>query len=113
MSLGRAKTVGGRENVRPFHYCIDIAAVVLMDRQGYGVLSQPGAPNSLVTIRDPQEHAARRKLWDHAFTSQSLKSYEDLLARRLNQLVKAMEQRAGTVVNFADWFGFLALVLYL
>lgn len=87
-------------------------AVALLTRPtGYGVLSRHGVPNSLPTIKDPQEHAQRRKLWELAFTPQSLKEYETLLDKRIEQLLNAMESRAGQVVDLAEWFGFLAYVM--
>ena len=57
-------------------------------RNPYGV-------RSLIAIRDVQEHARRRKAWNRAFSTTSLKGYEPIVIRRALQLADMLEKRAG------------------
>ncbi|EJD01469.1 cytochrome P450 [Fomitiporia mediterranea MF3/22] len=75
-------------------------------RNPYGV-------RALIAIRDPQEHARRRKTWNRAFSTTSVKGYEQILIRRALQLVGELEKRAQvkggpqkSSVDLAEWMRF-------
>jgi cytochrome P450 len=57
----------------------------------------------------PAEHAARRRIWDHAFTPTALKSYEPLLFARVAELVENLTTRCGTSVDLAEWVSLFTL----
>jgi cytochrome P450 len=54
-------------------------------------------------------HATRRKIWDRAFTTAALKSYEPLLDSRVAELVENLTSRCGQVVDLALWVSLLTL----
>ena len=73
----------------------------------------PNGVCTLIAIRDPQEHARRRKPWNRAFNTISVKGYEQILIRRALQLVGELEKRAQvkggpleSAVNLAEWMKF-------
>nr|BAL05149.1 cytochrome P450 [Phanerodontia chrysosporium] len=57
---------------------------------------------SLVSIRDPAEHARRRRPWTRAFSTAALKEYEPILAKRISELCGQLAQQKGTL-NLATW----------
>ncbi|KAL5507847.1 hypothetical protein ACEPAH_5465 [Sanghuangporus vaninii] len=70
----------------------------------------PHGVRSLIAIRDMQEHARRRKAWNRAFSTSSLKGYEPILVRRALQLTDMLEKQAGAkggpqkdAVNLVEW----------
>ncbi|KAL5527795.1 hypothetical protein ACEPAG_6596 [Sanghuangporus baumii] len=70
----------------------------------------PHGVRSLIAIRDMQEHSRRRKAWNRAFSTSSLKGYEPILVRRALQLADMLEKRAGTkggpqkdAMNLVEW----------
>ncbi|KZP25828.1 cytochrome P450 [Athelia psychrophila] len=67
-----------------------------------------GAPNPLVSIRDIAQHKARRRLWDRAFSTASVKSYDELVIRRTRELCEAFEKRSGQVLDFSAWMSFFS-----
>ena len=60
---------------------------------------------SLLTQRDPVEHARRRRPWNRAFSTAALKEYEPIVAKRVSQLVEGISQRKG-VTDLAQWISF-------
>lgn len=54
------------------------------------------------------EHTNRRKVWDKAFSMQSLKDYQDVLEIRVRQLLDKLNgfARAKKAVDLHDWLGF-------
>jgi cytochrome P450 len=58
---------------------------------------------------DPAEHGRRRRAWDRAFTTTAVKSYEPLLAARLDEFVACMDARLEQRVDLAEWIRFLSL----
>lgn len=52
---------------------------------------------ALISIRDPAEHARRRKPWTKGFSSAALKSYEGILGKRVQELVTVLEQQQQPV----------------
>jgi cytochrome P450 len=57
----------------------------------------------LLALTTPVEHAARRKIWDHAFTPSALKGYEPLMFARVAELVETLATRCGAPVDLAEW----------
>jgi cytochrome P450 len=55
------------------------------------------------------EHAKRRRLWDRAFTSNAIKSYEPMLQVRLTQLMDSLDARRGQSLDLSAWIGFFSL----
>ena len=58
---------------------------------------------SLISLRDPAEHARRRKPWARGFSSAALKGYEEILGKRVHELVTLLERQQQQPVNLADW----------
>ncbi|EJD01468.1 cytochrome P450 [Fomitiporia mediterranea MF3/22] len=78
----------------------------------------PNGVCTLIAIRDPQEHARRRKPWNRAFNTTSVKGYEQILIRRALQLVGELEKRAQvkggllkSAVDLAEWMKFFTFDL--
>ena len=67
-----------------------------------------GMPPILLAIRDPHEHMARRRLWQRAFTTESVKEYEGTVVKRALQLVDllASEAKKSEPVDLAKWIGY-------
>ncbi|KAL8283368.1 hypothetical protein RQP46_005778 [Phenoliferia psychrophenolica] len=63
--------------------------------------------NSMLNLIDHQTHTPRRRIWDRAFTIQSLKDYEPMLLARLAELCDQFHARQGTVIDLNEWMGFL------
>jgi cytochrome P450 len=59
-------------------------------------------------IVDPIEHSKRRRIWDRGFTPSALKSYEPMLRKRTDQLVKALSGRTGQRIDMAEWASFMS-----
>ncbi|KAH8118549.1 cytochrome P450 [Phellopilus nigrolimitatus] len=73
----------------------------------------PQGPRSLIAIRDVHEHARRRKPWNRAFNTTSVKGYEPIVVKRALQLVEELEKRSQTKgsynvssVDLAEWMGY-------
>ncbi|KAI0043483.1 cytochrome P450 [Auriscalpium vulgare] len=68
---------------------------------------------ALVALRDPVEHARRRRLWTQAFASTSLKEYEVIVAKRARQLVARLvnvtaDASNDGAINIGKWLGYFA-----
>ena len=63
---------------------------------------------ALIGIRDSKYHHQRRRPWTRAFNTPSLKDYRSLLAKRTNQLVEALAESAGGVVDLALWISYFS-----
>ena len=48
----------------------------------------------LVSLVDVREHARRRRPWNRAFSASALKGYEEIMDRRVDQLVELFAGRA-------------------
>ncbi|OBZ68837.1 hypothetical protein A0H81_11384 [Grifola frondosa] len=59
---------------------------------------------NLVSLRDLNEHAVRRKIWNRAFSSAALKGYEEIIAKRAAQFVEGLEVQ-DSEVDLSKWFG--------
>ncbi|KAJ7454733.1 cytochrome P450 [Mycena latifolia] len=61
----------------------------------------------LLALRDPEEHARRRRAWNRAFSTPALKDYEILIDARVSQLVDILTTKIGTPVDLSKWLGWL------
>ena len=57
--------------------------------------SIPGTPHIVAAIRDVPGHNERRKLWNHAFSTASLKEFQPLVKDRILDLVAQLGRRAS------------------
>nr|AAX81444.1 high nitrogen upregulated cytochrome P450 monooxygenase 2 [Phanerodontia chrysosporium] len=61
---------------------------------------------AMVGARDHAYHMQRRRPWNRAFSATALKEYEPLIYGRVHQLVSALADRQGQVVDIAKWIGY-------
>ncbi|KIJ62772.1 hypothetical protein HYDPIDRAFT_41487 [Hydnomerulius pinastri MD-312] len=66
-----------------------------------GRMAEQTTIRALISLRDPAEHARRRKPWTRAFSSAALKGYEEILGKRVLEFVTALERQAEPV-NLAE-----------
>ena len=71
---------------------------------------KPGTPPNIVAIRDIEQHSERRKLWNHAFTTASLKELQVIVESRVLELVEELRKRISpklgaeiVSVDLAQW----------
>ncbi|KDQ55994.1 hypothetical protein JAAARDRAFT_36785 [Jaapia argillacea MUCL 33604] len=69
---------------------------------------EQGGVSPLVFIRDPTEHANRRKAWMHGFSTAALKDYEEVIIKNARDLVKALRKRESEVVDISQWMSYFA-----
>ncbi|KAI0643598.1 high nitrogen upregulated cytochrome P450 monooxygenase 2, partial [Trametes meyenii] len=60
---------------------------------------------SLIAESNPHEHARRRRPWNRAFSTAALKGYEEIIGRRVTQLVDALSAQKGAV-DLGKWIDF-------
>ncbi|KAF7317072.1 Protein kinase domain-containing protein [Mycena chlorophos] len=60
---------------------------------------------SLLGLRDPVEHARRRKLWARAFTRAGLEEYHVSTRRRAGQLADILKDNCGTTIDLSRFLG--------
>ena len=70
----------------------------------------PGTLSNLLSIRDPIEHAARRRLWQRGLTAENIKGYEASIAKRALQLLDVLKKEAqeNEDVDLVRWLGYFA-----
>ncbi len=51
------------------------------------------------------EHANRRRVWNRGFSTESLREYEDIIARRVEQLIEKIGAIDGPV-DLSSWLSF-------
>ncbi|KAF4340428.1 pisatin demethylase cytochrome P450 [Fusarium beomiforme] len=61
---------------------------------------------SLHMIRDHKEHSNRRKIWDRALSSKSLRDYEPRVTKYTTQLLDRLSEMQGTTINASNWLNF-------
>lgn len=61
---------------------------------------------SLIGFQDSAAHQLRRRPWNRAFNTASLKEFQPRIQHRVHQLVDALEERHGQVLDLAQWIGF-------
>ncbi|GJE99306.1 cytochrome P450 [Phanerochaete sordida] len=62
--------------------------------------------HSLIGFRDPKEHQRRRRPWNRAFNSASVKEFNPIIQARVHELGDALAAREGQVLDLAEWIGF-------
>src|SRR6201996_8952663 len=68
----------------------------------YDVLSDPSLPSrELVTLK-AEAHANRRRIWNRGMSSESLRDYETILARRIAQLLERLEGLSASGAGAVD-----------
>ena len=65
---------------------------------------------ALIAYRDPSVHARRRRPWNRAFNTTSLKEFQPIIVNRARQLVDILRARRGQVVDIAEWISFFTCV---
>ncbi|KLO13822.1 high nitrogen upregulated cytochrome P450 monooxygenase 2 [Schizopora paradoxa] len=70
----------------------------------------PDGMESLIAMRNPAEHLKRRRLWNRAFSSASVKEYEPTVRSRVRQLAECLHRlgpktSADTPVDLSHTFG--------
>lgn len=60
---------------------------------------------ALIATPDQSEHARRRKLWNRAFTSATLKEYEEFICKRATDMVELLSSKNDEVIDLNTWFG--------
>lgn len=58
-----------------------------------GRMAEQTAIRTVISVRDPVEHARRRRPWHRAFSVGALKGYEEILGKRVQQFVTILEQQ--------------------
>ncbi|KAH8918586.1 cytochrome P450 [Atractiella rhizophila] len=59
---------------------------------------------SLITIKDPDEHSARRKEWAGGFTTHALKGYNEIIIARVMELMSLLRSRASEQpIDLTKW----------
>jgi cytochrome P450 len=79
----------------------------LTARTGY-IVGRPDHSYELISIVDPAEHRARRRLWEPAFVPDAVRSYLPFLHARWSQLAAQLDARVGAPLDLPRWLGFLA-----
>ncbi len=68
----------------------------LPSRSVYDARSDPHSPNNIVNLSG-DEHSNRRRVWNRGFSTESLREYEDMIARRAEQLIEKIGAIDGPV----------------
>ena len=58
----------------------------------------------MMGIRDPEEHARRRRPWNRGLSQAAIKEYEQPLVVRVQLLIRRLEEQKGEV-DIAKWIG--------
>ncbi|KAJ7116435.1 cytochrome P450 [Mycena epipterygia] len=58
---------------------------------------------SLLSLRDPEVHSARRRIWNRAFSASALKEYDVVVRNRLAQLVEILTDNSGQSMDLSKW----------
>ncbi|KAJ6490687.1 high nitrogen upregulated cytochrome P450 monooxygenase 2 [Mycena vitilis] len=66
-------------------------------------------PPSIVSLVG-EAHTTKRRVWNRAMTSSSIRDYEPLIVKRVSQLLKRLDDQQGTV-DLVYWFDLFALDL--
>jgi hypothetical protein len=61
---------------------------------------------SLQTTRSKQDHKERRKVWEKAFNSKTLRDYEPRINRHSAKLMQQLEERVGKSLKINEWMNF-------
>ncbi|OGE47023.1 hypothetical protein PENARI_c074G06439 [Penicillium arizonense] len=58
--------------------------------------------------RDKQEHARRRRVWDHGFSTRAIRAYEPIVTKYAQQLVGVVERDIASPIDMTRWFSYYA-----
>lgn len=61
---------------------------------------------SVIGMRDSTEHQRRRRPWNRAFNTSSVKEFTPVIQNRVQQLVEALGVREGQTLDLGEWIGF-------
>ncbi|KAJ7446658.1 high nitrogen upregulated cytochrome P450 monooxygenase 2 [Mycena galericulata] len=67
-------------------------------------------PPTIVSLTG-DAHTTKRRVWNRALASSSLREYEPLIVKRTSQLVSRLEDQNGMNVDIVHWFDLLTLDL--
>ena len=75
------------------------------------------AHNSLTAVRNLRRHAELRRPWNNAFKPSSVESFAEMMAKRADQLVEALKERAGATeggreIDLALWLNYFTCVIH-
>lgn len=70
----------------------------------YDARSDPHSPNNIVNLSG-DEHANRRRVWNRGFSTESLREYEDMIARRAELLIEKIGAIDGPV-DLSTWLSY-------
>jgi cytochrome P450 len=62
----------------------------------------------IIMVKDPLEHASRRRPWNRGFSTIALKEYEAMVIDSVKMLMNGLEQREGQVIDIARWMTYFA-----
>lgn len=73
----------------------------------------PYGARNMISIRDPHEHARRRKPWNRAFSTTAVKDFEPTAQKRAYQLMRMLEEKAkaNEPIDLLRWMQAFAYVL--
>ncbi|KAJ6630962.1 cytochrome P450 [Mycena sp. CBHHK59/15] len=60
---------------------------------------------SILSLRNPEEHSRRRRIWNRAFSASALKEYDVVVKNRLVQFVEIINDNAGQSIDLTQWMG--------
>ncbi|KAF7317104.1 hypothetical protein HMN09_00445100 [Mycena chlorophos] len=67
------------------------------------------AVRPLLALRDPKEHARRRRAWNRAFSTPQLREYQAIVEARINQLLDILTGKTDQSIDLSKWLGWLTL----
>ncbi|KAI0506267.1 cytochrome P450 monooxygenase-like protein [Xylaria bambusicola] len=67
-------------------------------------LLEPRAPLNM--IRDKEEHARRRKVWDQGFSTKALLGYDPRITIAISQLLNVINKQRSKPIDITKWFTF-------
>ena len=86
-------------------FCGTSLLLTVLDLVFYGRNLWPTIP-PLIGYRDSAEHMRRRKPWNRAFSTASVKEFEPVIQQRVLQFGEALADRQGEVIDLAAWISF-------
>ena len=76
-------------------------------RIDYDARRDPNAPSNLLAMSPGDAHTRRRRIWNRGLSNESLKEYENIIARKVTELVDGLAQRASNKsVDMTSWVNF-------
>ncbi|KAJ0422245.1 cytochrome P450 [Aspergillus carlsbadensis] len=81
---------------------VALGAGAVCNKAPWYAFEYPGC--SLVSVRDREAHARRRRIWSPAFSDKALRGYEVRVERYNKALLRQIEGLGGKPTNIAKWF---------